>query len=72
MRCAGVSHAALQQAAQAVPLRLATVATHEKTGQQVAVKILNRNKIHKGGMGEKVRREILNLMKLKHPHIIRL
>ena len=48
------------------------MATHEKTGQQVAVKILNRNKIHKGGMGEKVRREILNLMKLKHPHIIRL
>jgi len=42
------------------------------TGQTVAIKILNRSKIRKGGMDVKVRREIVNLMKLKHPHIIRL
>lgn len=39
---------------------------------QVAIKILNRNRIKQLDMGEKVRREI-NILKIcTHPHIIRL
>lgn len=45
---------------------------HEKTGYKVAIKILNRNKIKKLDMAEKVRREIANLKRFAHPHIIRL
>jgi serine/threonine protein kinase len=48
------------------------VAVHEKTGYKVAIKILNRNKIKKLDMAEKVRREIANLKRFSHPHIIRL
>lgn len=50
----------------------AAVATHERTGYKVAIKILNRNKIKKLDMQEKVRREIANLKRFNHPHIIRL
>lgn len=46
------------------------LATHERTGYKVAIKILNRNKIKKLDMAEKVRREIANLRRLSHPHII--
>jgi 5'-AMP-activated protein kinase catalytic alpha subunit len=52
--------------------RRAAVAVHEKTGYKVAIKILNRNKIKKLDMAEKVRREIANLKRFSHPHIIRL
>eukprot|EP01138_Halocafeteria_seosinensis_P000460 gb/GECG01000474.1/.p1 GENE.gb/GECG01000474.1/~~gb/GECG01000474.1/.p1 ORF type:complete len:709 (+),score=87.39 gb/GECG01000474.1/:1-2127(+) len=45
---------------------------HEKTGHKVAVKILNRVKIQQLEMQEKVRREIANLKKFSHPHIIKL
>ena len=45
---------------------------HEKTGYKVAIKILNRSKIKRLDMAEKVRREIANLKSLSHPHIIRL
>jgi 5'-AMP-activated protein kinase, catalytic alpha subunit len=48
------------------------VAEHEITGHKVAIKILNRNKIRSLDMGEKVRREISLLRKMRHPHIIRL
>ena len=48
------------------------VAVHEKTGYKVAIKILNRVKIKKLDMAEKVRREIANLKRFSHPHIIRL
>lgn len=48
------------------------VAVHEKTGYKVAIKILNRTKIKRLDMAEKVRREIANLKALSHPHIIRL
>lgn len=42
------------------------------TGHKVAVKILNRNKIHNLDMEDKVKREI-NILKLcRHPHIVRL
>ena len=48
------------------------LAVHERTGYKVAIKILNRNKIKKLDMAEKVRREIANLKRFAHPHIIRL
>ena len=48
------------------------MAVHEKTGYKVAIKILNRVKIRKLDMSEKVRREIANLKRFSHPHIIRL
>ncbi|DAZ93149.1 TPA: hypothetical protein N0F65_006348 [Lagenidium giganteum] len=48
------------------------LAVHEITGHKVAIKILNRNKIRGLDMGEKVRREISLLRKMRHPHIIRL
>jgi len=48
------------------------VATHELTGQKVAIKILNRKKLKKQDMGEKVRTEIHILRLFTHPHIIRL
>ena len=48
------------------------MATHELTGQKVAIKILNRKKLKKQDMGEKVRTEIHILRLFTHPHIIRL
>jgi len=48
------------------------LAEHVLTGQLVAIKILNRQKIRNLGMEEKVRREIQILKMFKHPHIIRL
>ena len=48
------------------------MAIHERTGLKVAIKILNRSKIKKLDMLEKVRREIANLKSFSHPHIIRL
>ena len=48
------------------------VGIHERTGLKVAIKILNRAKIAKLDMLEKVRREIANLKAFSHPHIIRL
>ncbi|GLD94811.1 hypothetical protein PINS_up003436 [Pythium insidiosum] len=48
------------------------LAEHEITGHKVAIKILNRNKIRSLDMGEKVRREISLLRRMRHPHLIRL
>jgi len=48
------------------------LAVHEPTGQKVAIKILNRKKLRKQEMGEKVRTEIHILRLFTHPHIIRL
>lgn len=45
---------------------------HEKCNQKVAVKILNRKKIHFMGMNVKVKREMELLKIFIHPHIIRL
>mmetsp|Transcript_7285 Transcript_7285/g.26070 ORF Transcript_7285/g.26070 Transcript_7285/m.26070 type:complete len:603 (-) Transcript_7285:19-1827(-) len=45
---------------------------HEISKHKVAVKILNRNKIRSLDMDEKVRREIQNLKRFRHPHIIKL
>lgn len=48
------------------------LATHRKTGQKVAVKIIRLEKISKSKTTTKVRREISILKSLQHPHIIRL
>ncbi|KJE95448.1 CAMK/CAMKL/AMPK protein kinase [Capsaspora owczarzaki ATCC 30864] len=47
-------------------------ARHEFTGHEVAVKILNRNKIKSLDMVSKIRREIQYLKLFRHPHIIKL
>lgn len=49
-----------------------TVAVHEPTSRKVAIKILNRKKLHHMDMGQKVRREINILRLFMHSHIIRL
>ena len=43
-----------------------------KTGYKVAIKVLNREKIKKMEMSGKVKREITNLKRFTHPHIIRM
>jgi 5'-AMP-activated protein kinase catalytic alpha subunit len=48
------------------------VATHLQTGIKVAVKILNKAKILKLDMAEKVKREINILKMCTHPHVIQL
>jgi Protein kinase domain len=48
------------------------LATHEPTGQKVAIKILNRRKLKKQDMQDKVRTEIHILRLFSHPHIIRI
>ena len=47
-------------------------ATHVPTGVQVAIKIINKAKIEQKKMDHKVRREIFNLKRFRHPHIIKL
>ena len=46
------------------------VAENETIGEPVAFKILNKNKIRKLGMQEKVKREVKAMKKLWHPHIV--
>jgi 5'-AMP-activated protein kinase catalytic alpha subunit len=48
------------------------IGIHETTGGKVAVKILNRQKIKTLDVVGKIRREIQNLSKFHHPHIIKL
>lgn len=48
------------------------LAVHEPTGEKVAVKVLNRQKLRRMEMGAKVRREIDVLKLFNHPHIVRL
>ncbi|XP_074281465.1 SNF1-related protein kinase catalytic subunit alpha KIN10-like [Silene latifolia] len=48
------------------------IAEHKLTGLKVAIKILNRRKIKKMKMEDKVRREIQISRLFMHPHIIRL
>ncbi|KAG9355043.1 hypothetical protein JZ751_001756 [Albula glossodonta] len=49
-----------------------SVGQHELTKHQVAVKILNRQKIRSLDVVGKIRREIQNLKLFRHPHIIKL
>ena len=48
------------------------LAEHELTGHRVAIKILNREKIKKMDVTQKINREIQILKLFRHPHIIRL
>lgn len=48
------------------------LATHELTGHQVAVKILNKSRITTLAMDDKIKREIAIMKMFWHPHIIRL
>ena len=48
------------------------MATHQITGHQVAVKILNREKVKNLDMVVKLKREIQILKLFRHPHIIKL
>lgn len=48
------------------------VGIHKSTGVQVAVKIVNRDKIKALDVAGKLRREIQNLWLFRHPHIIKL
>ena len=48
------------------------LAYHELTGHKVAIKILNKKKIRKCGVWEKVKRELKVLRRFNNPHIIKL
>lgn len=48
------------------------LAEHVLTGQKVAVKIINKQKMHQMNMHEKLSREIDILKVMAHPHVIRL
>jgi 5'-AMP-activated protein kinase catalytic alpha subunit len=48
------------------------IGTHQVTGHQVAIKILNRQKIKNLDVVTKIRREIQNMKLFRHPHIIKL
>ncbi|CEL94458.1 unnamed protein product [Vitrella brassicaformis CCMP3155] len=48
------------------------VAVHEKTGEKVAIKMINKLKMQAMEMHGKLKREINILQQLKHPHVIRL
>ncbi|KAF2841873.1 Pkinase-domain-containing protein [Patellaria atrata CBS 101060] len=48
------------------------LAVHELTGQQVALKIINRRKLVTRDMAGRIEREIQYLQLLRHPHIIKL
>lgn len=47
-------------------------AEHQQTGHQVAIKVLNRQKISNLEVAGKIRREIQNLKLFRHPHIIKM
>ena len=48
------------------------LATHQVSGQQVALKIINRKKLVTRDMAGRIEREIQYLQLLRHPHIIKL
>lgn len=47
-------------------------ACHEPTGCSVAIKIINKEKLEKSDNSKKIIREVNNLKKFRHPHIIKL
>lgn len=48
------------------------LAVHQISGQQVALKIINRKKLVTRDMAGRIEREIQYLQLLRHPHIIKL
>jgi len=48
------------------------LATHQVSGQRVALKIINRKKLVTRDMAGRIEREIQYLQLLRHPHIIKL
>jgi 5'-AMP-activated protein kinase catalytic alpha subunit len=48
------------------------LAEHVITGQKVAIKIINKQKMHQMNMHEKLSREINILKMMAHPHVIRM
>lgn len=48
------------------------LAEHVITGQKVAIKIINKQKMHQMNMHEKLSREINILKVMSHPHVIRM
>lgn len=48
------------------------LARHKVTGQDVAMKVIARRKLHNRDMQGRVEREIQYLQLLRHPHIIKL
>ena len=53
-------------------VEMRAVAVHALTGHKVAMKILNKRKIHSLDISSRVKREIQYLKLLRHPHIIKL
>ncbi|XP_021746232.1 CBL-interacting protein kinase 33-like isoform X2 [Chenopodium quinoa] len=47
-------------------------ARDSQTGDPVAIKILDREKVLKHKMSEQIRREIATMKRIKHPHVVRL
>jgi carbon catabolite-derepressing protein kinase len=48
------------------------LATHQVSGQKVALKIINRKRLVTRDMAGRIEREIQYLQLLRHPHIIKL
>jgi len=48
------------------------LALHQPTGVKVAIKILNREKVATLKVEAKIKREIFNLRRFRHPHIVKL
>mgnify|MGYP003878519725 CR=1 FL=1 len=48
------------------------LATNVETGQQVAIKILDKEKIQKQNMGAQIKKEISIMKMVKHEHVVKL
>lgn len=48
------------------------LATNEKTGQRVAIKIINKKNLRAKQMEEEIKREITIMKQLKHPNVVKL
>lgn len=53
-------------------VRRVKLAVHEATGEECAIKVMDKSKIHASAMTLHVRREIAIMKTLKHPYVIRL
>lgn len=53
-------------------VRRVKLAVHEGSGEECAIKVMDKSKIHASAMTLHVRREIAIMKTLKHPYVIRL